>query len=329
MKVLIVSNSITGGGAERSMRIVNSELNKKGVESLLLCLNNSDSDVAKAGEVILNRAWKEGLPGTIKNFLEFMKILISQKPTTVIANCELPELFVALAPVRMKNLICVEHTSLPWAGRRSLGKAVRLLLILRRPSWVTVNRNQDGIWPFHGESKYIPNPVEIPILDPSCEGKMKFLYVGRLRAEKGIERILKGISEAGTSIDVFGSGNLEEELIKTFNSCARFHGFVTNPWQQVNNYQTLIIASEYEGDGIVIVEAILARIPILLLDNNDLRRFQLPESNYFKNHSDLVSKIKQALENCDHFRVPEVFANQYKVERNLESVTKAWLAILK
>lgn len=328
MKVLIISNSISGGGAERSMRIVNSELNKKGVESLLLCLNNSGSDVAKTGEAILNRAWKEGLFGTIKNFLEFTKILISQKPTTVIANCELPELFVALAPVRMKNLICVEHTSLPWAGRRNLGKAVRSMLIMRKTSWVTVNRNQDGIWPFRREAKYIPNPVEVPILDPSCHGKKKFLYVGRLRSEKGIERILKGISETGTSIDVFGSGNLEEELIKTFNSCAQFHGFVSNPWQQVNNNQTLIIASEYEGDGIVIVEAILAGIPILLLDNNDLRRFRLPEPNYFKNDSELVSKIKQAIENCDDFRVPENFANQYKVERAIESVTKEWLEIL-
>jgi glycosyltransferase involved in cell wall biosynthesis len=91
----------------------------------------------------------------------------------------------------------------------------------------------------------------------------------------------------------------------------------------------LVVASEYEGDGIVIVEAILAGLPILLLDNRDLRRFGLSEVNYFKSQSDLEMKLKQSMADCEKFRVsPEKIA-EYKSDRDLTSVTENWLNILR
>jgi glycosyltransferase involved in cell wall biosynthesis len=329
MKILIISNAVTGGGAEHSMRLLNQELISQGIDSMLLCLNNSANDNPLHGEVILTRAWKAGLIGTISNFLSCVKTLKDQDPSTVVANCELAELYVALTPARIRNLISVEHTSAPWAGRRFMGLAVRLLLSFRQTTWVTVNRAQDGIWPYGNDSTFIPNPVRTPILADSGISKAPFVFVGRLRVEKGIERILEAISSVQSSIEVFGSGNLEVILKKKFETISKFHGFVANPWRRIHRNQTLVVASEYEGDGIVIVEAILAGLPILLLDNRDLRRFGLSEVNYFKSQSDLEMKLKQSMADCEKFRVsPEKIA-EYKSDRDLTSVTEDWLNILR
>lgn len=328
MKILIISNSISGGGAEKSMRIINRELNAQGIDSTLVCLNNSGSDAALDKEVILGREWKSGLIGTFINFRNFVKVCKEINPTTVIANCELPELYAALSPVPLHNLVIVEHTSLPWAGRRALGTLVRILLKLRKASWITVNRNQKGIWPTGSSAGFIPNPAAVPNLD-SSDKKNRFVFIGRLRPEKGIEGLLEAVSRSDSRIDVFGSGNLEEELKAKFSKSADFHGFVDNPWEQINRNQTLIVASEYEGDGIVIVEAIIAAMPLLLLDNKDLRRFQLPEVNYFKDFEVLKKKIEETKEDREIFRVTEEKSNEYIIERQLQNVVSLWINLLR
>ena len=329
MKVLIISNSISGGGAERSMRTINQELRRLGFDSTLVCLNNTGSDVGLEKEVILNRAWKSGPIGTYRNFRVFKNIVREQSPQSLIINCELPELFVALLPPHAAKVFCVEHTTFPWAGRRTMGVLVRILLRIRGTKWVTVNRNQAGIWPLKESAIYIPNPVDPPLATIEKQGANKFVFIGRLRPEKGIEAILQAISESDSTIDVFGSGYLENQLREKYSNVARFHGFDANAWKQIHRDQTLIVASEYEGDGIAIVEAILVGLPILLLHNHDLRRFQLPEKNYFINKSELVEKILLAMDNPEEFRVKPDKTLEYRSERSLENVTRKWLQILR
>jgi len=328
MKILIVSNSISGGGAEKSMRIINKELRSRGHDSILLCINNSGSDIAEEGEVILRRKWNSGIAGTASSYIHFLKQLRKIEPETIIANCELPELFSALAPFSIKKFIVVEHTSNPWAGRKSLGFLVRVILNLRKPIWVTVNKRQRGIWPLNGESVFIPNPVEPPKLSSNLSPSAPFIFIGRLRKEKGIRLILDAISAEKQEIEVFGSGALEDELKSQFLTGVHFNGFVENPWQYVNQNQTLIVASEYEGDGIVIVEGILGGLPILLLDNFDLRRFELSDSSYFENGEELRRKIGRISSHRDLYQPDAGIKEKYKSERNLNSVMANWSELL-
>ena len=328
MRILIVANSISGGGAERSMRIINKELRSHGHESILLCINNSGSDIADEGEVILRREWNSGFVGTASSFFDFFKQLRKLAPETIIVNCELPELFSALAPFSVEKFIVVEHTSNPWAGRKRLGFLVRVILNLRKPTWVTVNKKQKGIWPLNRESIFIPNPVESPKLSSNLSPSAPFVFIGRLRKEKGIRMILDAISAERQEIDVFGSGELEDELRGRFLNGVHFKGFVENPWQYVNQNQTLIVASEYEGDGIVIVEGILGGLPILLLDNVDLRRFKLSDSSYFENVEELRRKIGGISSDRDLYRPDAGVKEIYKSERNLNSVMANWSELL-
>jgi glycosyltransferase involved in cell wall biosynthesis len=328
MKILIVSNSISGGGAERSMRILNKEFNLQRIDSTLLCLNNSGQDVPLKSEIILRRKWESGLWGTLTNFREFVQIYKSNSPEVLIINCELPELYASMLPLRVKRMICVEHTSQPWAGRRKFGSIVRSLLFLRRAEWITVNKDESRVWPHGSRAVHIANPVDSPQLSDSNDSMTPFVFVGRLRKEKGIRMILDAVTNTGKSISVFGNGALEEELKKKYSEVASFNGFIENPWQSISAFQTIIVGSEYEGDGIVVAEAILAGIPILLRDIQDLRRFELSDDSYFKNQEDLERKLKQAITNPNVFRANQITREKLSAERSLEVVALKWRTLI-
>jgi glycosyltransferase involved in cell wall biosynthesis len=223
----------------------------------------------------------------------------------------------------------VEHTSKPWAGRKLMGYVVRRILLIRKSHWVTVNSSQKYIWPYRTVAIYIPNPVKIPSLATVAIAPRDFVFVGRLRPEKGIAEILTAISEEKKSIDVFGSGYLEEELKEIYSNVAVFHGFVEEPWQFISPEQVLVVASEYEGDGRVIVEGILARVPILLIDNIDLRRFKLPDRNYFSDAEDLRSKLTACLSHKDDYRPTIERIMELKAERDVDSVVDTWAKLLR
>lgn len=328
MKVLILSNSISGGGAERSMRILNTELNQKGLNSVLLCLNNSGQDVALENETILSRKWKSGLLGTFTNFREFVGFYRTNNPDVVIVNCELPELYAAAIPAKVKRMICVEHTSKPWAGRRKMGRIIRSLLFLRNVKWVTVNKKEDRVWPLRSRAVHIANPVDPPQIARTPNSSAPFVFVGRLREEKGIKIVLNAVSNTKYSINIFGNGSLEDELSAQFAAIATFNGFVENPWQYISADQTIIVGSEYEGDGIVVAEAILAGVPVLLRDIPDLRRFELSDNSYFRDQVDLEIKINQAISNPDLFRADRETREKLSQERSLGAVFLQWRELI-
>lgn len=72
---------------------------------------------------------------------------------------------------------------------------------------------------------------------------------------------------------------------------ATFSGQVLNPWLAVQEGDLLVVPSKYEGDGLVVVEALHQKIPILIADIPEFRRFALPNSNYCKDVDHFVKQI--------------------------------------
>jgi glycosyltransferase involved in cell wall biosynthesis len=328
MKIVIVSNALSGGGAETSMRVINQRLRLSGEDSTLLCLNYTKESDTKVGEMQLGRNWKSGFFQTFSNFFDFYQAIRDLKPDIIVVNCELPELFVAILPKKINRMICVEHTSKPWAGRETLGRLVRGVLWIRKPRWITVNKSQKHIWPLGVKAMHIPNPVETPVLAPEGKNQADFVFVGRIRKEKGIQLVLEATANVKKKIDVFGSGNLEDELKSKYSAIVTFHGFVNDPWRFISPSQILIVASEYEGDGRVIVEGLLAGLPILLLDNSDLRRFGLPDTNYFADEIDLREKMTDCLLDAQKYKFEGTKITELKHERDITFVVDSWRNLL-
>ena len=85
----------------------------------------------------------------------------------------------------------------------------------------------------------------------------------------------------------------------------------------------------FEGDGLVIVEAVLRGIPILLNDIPDLRRFQLPEINYCSNVNEFSQTLICNLESVEKFIVSRDTVEVITSSRDPKFVANQWSDFLK
>ena len=327
----IITNSLSGGGAENAMRLLHISLPTK-LNSHLIALNGKtriDQEVSRS--TVLKREWGTGIFRTISTFFSFQKLIWDLNPNTLIVNCELPELFVAFTPFRKKRIICVEHTSKPWLKRRILGYIVRNILKLRKTDWVTVSKNDLNVWCAKNRALHIPNPVLAPILGNPVRD-LSALLIGRLTDGKRPDWAIAATGKSGISLNVFGDGHLLNSLkqLAVAKACeVKFHGYVDNCWSLVSNRDILLMPSAFEGDGIVVVEAILAGLPILAADNSDLRRFGLPEDCYCSNEEEMTEKlIRFKSESLASFSPAPNLISAYRQERGLDSVVSTWVNLI-
>ena len=332
MKILIVANSSAGGGAENAMKTLHLQFLKLGITSQFCALMNDGSQSEFKELVTLSRPWKSGFGWTLKCLLQFNKLIRRFRPDVVIANCELPELFCALSLSSIQNLVVVEHTTQPWNGRKILGQITRRILKLRKASWVSVSKIDSGIWPLNVQALRIPNCLSIQTTAISGQTNFelaRIISIGRLVESKRVDWQLELARDLNLPIVVIGDGPLRNSFSENFPN-AHFLGFVDDPWRFVIPGDILISASDFEGDGLVVIEAIIRNIPLLLRKTKDHLQFQLPDSMYFSNKEELKDAILRARdEGTKKLLSPAQIRFSLISERNPESVAEKWLDFMK
>jgi glycosyltransferase involved in cell wall biosynthesis len=326
--VLVVTNSISGGGAEISMLRLFRTLKTIGVNVDLCVINDQISkSIANEGVTSMGREWSSGATSTIQALLRFRRYLKFSRPQIVVINCELPELFVAITAPRKTRVIAVEHTSKPWYRRRLLGFIVRYGLQVRGCSWVTVSRECPPVWPYNLKPRFIPNTHLPEVTKAKDLLPSDLVFVGRLNYEKHPEIAAQAAVSTDCTLEIFGDGPDYGKLKKSFPpSLVKLQGFIENPWSLISSESILIVPSEFEGDGMIVVEAISNNNPILLADNSDLRRFKFPDANYYVDFSDLVSKIIAAKSlGIGELRINQNQRDLILRERDASKVAHQWI----
>jgi len=334
-KVLFVVNSLSGGGAEASALSVFHELRALGYDMKLIAINRAPDKVSEKSDsiILLDRNWKSGPYETVRAYVSFIRNVTRLKPNLVVAHCELPELFCAFIPRNRVRVIAVEHTSNPWAGRKSLGVIIRAILKFRGVSWVTVNKSQDRIWFGDTKPALIHNPAAKNVKVEAVKIREKVVFIGRLTEGKRPEWAINAAISCSMPIGVIGDGELMQLLVNKNlgnKELAKFYGYMNNPWAHLLQDTLIVMPSQYEGDGLVAVEAIINGFPIVLADNQDLRRFELPSGNYFSNENELqgiLQRVKK--EGVSAFRTPDSLIAKLQNERDISTVTLKWRQVLK
>jgi len=335
-RVIIVTNSLTGGGAERSMNMLANELMHQGLTVGLVPINSGPVDqINPLCQVMpLNRRWPGGLRDTISAYLKFNQIIYRWKPNILILNCDLPELFGALL-IRPVHLVIVEHTSLPWNTRKRLGLTVRKILSLKRAKWVAVSSHLET-WPTGNRFiAIIPNPVDKEIKKIKLKSNVvlkRIIFVGRLSLEKRPQWLLEIARSIPFPIEIIGDGTLRAELESSVieeGLSIKFHGQQLRPWNLIDQGDLLVIPSRYEGDGLVLIEAMLHRCPVLVADIPDLRRFNLAESNYCLGPQDFTRTIMKFEKKLDLLVIPNNLCQAEISSRSISSVGEKWAMVIK
>lgn len=330
--LVIVSNALAGGGAEKTMLALHKELITKGIDCYLIALNQSIQSENIEKIKILSREWGGDFKSTLGNFLNFKNLINQINPKTIIVNCELPELYISLLMSYKGRIICVEHTSIPWHKKRILGVFVRLLLKLRKAEWVTVIKDKKEIW-FNSQAKYIPNPyIGTAYFAKSSDINPSLVFIGGLKKNKRPDWVIKAGIKNSLPVNIYGDGKLKFNLESKYSNPAwniKFHGFKSNVWDLIPNNSLIVIPSEFEGDGMVVIEAVISKYPLLLSWNEDLMRFGLDKKHYFKTLNELVFLVEQNKKSNFINLIPDdKFIENLKKQRSLDLIVLDWLLLL-
>lgn len=333
---MIVTNSLTGGGAERAMNLVANELSERGWTISLVPINSSPPDqVIPVCDVFnLERKWKDGLYGTFVAMSKFNRLVRLWKPDVIVLNCDLPELFGATLSGK-HNFIVLEHSSKPWSNRTSFGRIVRRVLRMRKVTWGAVSQHL-RIWPFGFKPQVVlQNPINpFGKLESHISGiKIKRLvFIGRLSSEKRPVLALEVSLDADLPIIIIGDGPKRKHLLdlsKQKSIEAIFRGRLDNPWLEVQEGDLLVVTSAFEGDGLVVIEALQKGVPILLADIPDFRRFNFPSENYCQTREDFVKRINTYRQELHRLVVSAELSQTILEARSMASIGKTWENLLK
>jgi glycosyltransferase involved in cell wall biosynthesis len=336
---MIVTNSLTGGGAERSMNIISREMHSRNWPVLLVPINSGSDDLIETTcEVArIERRWKSGTLKTFLSYLKFKEIVKEWRPDYVVLNTDLPEFYAALTPGRQINIV-VEHSPFAWSTRRLLGRAIRTILSLRGSTeWVAVSSHLT-LWGIReARPVVIQNPIDIGNLQNltrrETDGSIRrIVFIGRLEnPPKNPDIALDLAFKSNLPILFLGTGGMLEMLLETAKDLkvdAEFKGFVRDPWIHLTGNDLLVVPSAWEGDGLVVLEALQKGFPILVSDIKDFRRFGLPELNYCKNTIDFASKVDQFKQSIESLIVDPEVVNGILSERSPQKIVDDWERLL-
>ena len=335
-RVAIITNSLTGGGAERSMNLLANEFFNLGFDVTLIPIHVGEMDqvTLNCNVVNLSTGSSKSIVGILRKLRGLHFALVSIRPEIILVNCELPELLVTLQPGRFK-IICVEHSDNSWVGRSLLGKSVRFILNLRRAQWVVVSQKLQVRFLPKVKIIHIPNPISEKIRKENFDfqenvssSASRLIFVGRLSKEKRPMLFLDLCKKFNLPGLVIGDGVQRIELeiyAKAKDISVRFLGHQKNPWDEVKRGDLVVIPSSYEGDGRVLAEAFVLGFPLLVSDIPAFREYKLPEFSFVKNFDELT--IEDLL-NLRNFQSSKIESLRLRNSRDPITVALAWRDLL-
>lgn len=184
--------------------------------------------------------------------------------------------------------------------------------------------------------KTIYNPIDVDtILQTANEFIPEYqdyiVHVGKFKHQKRHDILIKAYAKANVpqKLVLVGTGELMEasrKLVKELNIEEKviFAGFQRNPYPFIKHAKLMVLSSDYEGLGLVILEAVALGTPVISTDCPSGPSEILVKDALVSvgNVDDLAGKIKIAVQQTDHYMtgLNQKFYPQFAVMRYLELI---------
>lgn len=169
-----------------------------------------------------------------------------------------------------------------------------------------------------------------------------FLYVGRLAKVKNVDHIMKALSSLqrkNFELHIIGDGEEYEPLLEQsyqlgIQDRIVWHGWQHEPWDRVNGVTSVLLASDTEPFGLVLIEALARGIPVISSDCKYGPREIVRDNNGWlyepDNVEQLASILEHVMDNGQPFPSPEACresVKKYAVQSIAEHYEQALLDI--
>ena len=158
--------------------------------------------------------------------------------------------------------------------------------------------------------------------------------VGRLVKQKRHDILLKAFkkSKLDTTLVLVGDGEDKDEIVELIKELSLedrvlLTGFTKNPYPIIKSAKLLLLTSEYEGFGIVLVEALMLNTPIISTDcPSGPNEILIDKYNAYLTEVNDIEAISNKLK--------VVYSNSYNIEKRLyekferSNITKQYLRLI-
>ena len=287
MKVLVVINSLTTGGAQRVVSILTREW-ARGHQVLIALFDASRTAYDHGGEIAdldtpsLRHPVKK-LHNVLLRSIRLARILRRERPDRIVsfmesANC--PSIVAAAVTGLLDRLsvsVRCNPATMPWLNRLLIRIAYRLAERVVAPSNGVRNALRKMGLP-RRKLSVIPNPLAKRtdgIRSIRAESPLRYILgVGRLEREKGFDRLLEAFSEVERSdvhLVILGDGT-ERSTLRAISqelgiaSHVHLPGMVSDVDAWYRRADCFVLTSHYEGSPNVVVEAMANGCPVVSFD---------------------------------------------------------------
>ncbi len=127
-----------------------------------------------------------------------------------------------------------------------------------------------------------PNGVDLERFSPTAkDGPFRVCYLGALRPEKNVGRLIAAAGKVGVPLDVWGDGPERAPLETLAALEVRFRGPTDRPEDALAEAHLLALSSDTEQMPLTVLEAMAAGLPVLATDVGDTRAMVAEENARF------------------------------------------------
>jgi glycosyltransferase involved in cell wall biosynthesis len=349
IKVLEVINSLKIGGAELLLRNFVIEARKNIQYTVDVCTLYADNDANNIEEIKKKnvRIWSLDLKNkySLSSVGRIKKIIERENHDIVHVH-----LFPASAIVALSSLflpkhigyVLTEHSTFNRRRSAQIFKIFDSFIYRRYAKIICISKQvQNSLIKWVPKIKekieIIPNgiPMNSKSNDSPLMKKYDALFVGRLVQQKGINFLLEAVSILQKKYKkiiraaIVGDGPLKKELIKMceelkIEDFVEFLGFQRDVDQIMRSSRVLVLPSRCEGFGLVLLEAMKNKLPIIATNvggipeiiTNEYEGILVPKEN----PEMLADSINRVLENSE--LRDQLIQNAYKKVQGYYSIEK-------